>query len=277
MTSPAPVSRARRALAFVLVLVVVAVVNVATGLAVHSQSGAFFVGPFGILAQLPFAALLAVLCWAIVVRVGSVPTERTPFAPELELSLRELGAGISVGIAVLAALIGCLAAIGAVTITPGDPFWPLLPSALISFVVDATIQQVALVSFALAVQGAGRRPGVGALGLATVMFVLPHVPIASGPVYLLNVALFAVLTLLLTFRREKPSLAAAVGLHGGWNTALVVCDGASELFPGEAALLFRMDAHDTLWTGGAAGLESGLAYTLPCLALLVIVIALRAR
>jgi hypothetical protein len=80
----------------------------------------------------------------------------------------------------------------------------------------------------------------------------------AGPVALLNVGLIGVFLGLL---RAHFTLWAAVGLHSGWNTLLILLSMPCSGFHFDGLLATEVSG-PTLWTGGGFGVEASLLATI---------------
>lgn len=239
-------------------LLAVVVANGAALALVLGRGTTFMLGPLGGLLQLPIVLVLAAVVHQVLTRILGMPPERTGLVPRWK-SVRELGLGLGCGVAgvvVIASLVLGTAEARGITAPSGS-----LLVGLVSFTVNAGLQQLGLVGLALAFGPSDRAPTPAGFAVALLFFVATHASESVAPIYLSNVALFGLATLgLFAARRD---LAWAVGLHGAWNTTLVFVGGASLEGPGTLELV-AWTPHDELWSGGAAGFEHGLANTLVC-------------
>jgi hypothetical protein len=240
------------------VLLAVVVANGAALALVIGRGTDVMLGALGGLVQLPIVlALGAALHW-VLTRLLHLPPERTGLVPT-KRDVLDLGAGLASGVLGVA-VIAMLALASAEVRTAAAPS-PAALSALASFTVNAALQQLALVGLAFALGPRQGAPAPLGLGLSLAFFVLTHASESVAPVYLSNVALFGLATLGLFVARR--GLGWAVGLHGGWNTALFLAGGVS--LDGAGALQWlSWTPRDVLWSGGPAGFEHGLANTVVC-------------
>lgn len=203
----------------------------------------FMLGPLGALLQVPLVLGLGVAArWILGPRAAGW------FAPS-RAAVVELGAGLLLGTLAVAAIAGLVAIVSAPSGAPA-----FSPAALASFTVNAALQQVGLAGVALAASDPRRGLGPDGVAFAVAFFTVTHAQESTAPLYLLNVALFALATLGVTAARRR--LALAAGLHGGWNAALFFVGGV----PLEGSTPAVSWAHtEAAWSGGAAGFEHGLA------------------
>lgn len=256
-----------RALPFALLFVALVVANGLGVALVFAHGFAFSMGLWGLLLQIPVTTALALAVFAILTRIKEVPPERVGLSFDRR-ALRQLSLSTIASVLLIGAATLLLAGVGLLDLrlAPGASLAtvPVLLVGLLASWVNALLQQLGLQGIAQAL-GPDRSVSFPAVGFSVLLFVGTHASESQAPIYLANVALFAVLTSILFHRGPRPSYGAAVGLHGGWNAAMVFLG----LIPGgEELALFRAEGRDVLFSGGAAGLESGLAYGV----LLVVVI-----
>jgi hypothetical protein len=189
--------------------------------------------------------------------VKKLPAEETGVVAD-GATLRGFALGTLAGFAGVALVAGALVAMGAATIRwRAVPGWVLGPG-LVAFALNALFQQLGVQSLALAARG-GPRMTWGAAVLPLLMFVGPHLAPGVTAAYAVNVTLFGAITMALFFRGDRPSYGAPAGFHGAWNLAML----ALGLLPeGRSLAAFEWSPGERLWSGGDAGPESGLAYSL---------------
>ncbi len=238
----------RRVGAFAAVLAALVVTNGAAGALVLADGLAGMARP-GALAA---ATVLLGALWAAVVAIlraaGTAPADTGLWPTRATPGWVAAGAGGAVVAA--AGLVGATVAAGA-SVTAGTPAVPVAATAA-ALVVNAAFQDVGLFGLGAAAGGGRGWLAAGAL------FVATHLAESTAPLYVLNVALFAALLVRLGRRGGGVDAALPIGVHAGWNAALVLA-GA---LPGTAEVAaVRWSAPPSAWTGGAGGVEAGLAYT----------------
>ena len=219
---------------------------------------AFMVTPQGVGLGVALTLALAAACGAVLARTKGLDRDaaglRVDARAALELALATAGSFVGA-----VALIATLSATGLGMLR----WWKGLSPAAIALtlaasVANAAFQQLGLQSLGLAARGAtGSALGPSAVTLG--LFVATHATLSLAPVYLLNVALFGALTLAMFYGPARRSYAAPVGFHGGWNAALMLL-GALPGSDAIAAVVWH--GAPSLWSGGALGVEHGLANTL---------------
>ncbi|MFO0626013.1 MAG: hypothetical protein U0325_10390 [Polyangiales bacterium] len=243
-----------------VVLITIVVTGALTG-GVYARGLAFTLGPVGAVAHLPalavqVALVAALLRWAkgmTRAEAGLVVTPRDLGALALTLLVTTLG---------LVALVGLAGALtGHPLARSGGAASPVaLLVAALSFVGSSAVQQVTTQSLALATSPAGGISRGGA-AVAVAVFVLAHAQASQAPLYLANVALFALAGLALFTASRRRSYALPLGLHAGWNFAQVALLGAP--VPGQANTLapLRWPGGPPWLFGGANGLDEGVLFT----------------
>lgn len=246
------------------VLVVFATTVVVTGVltaGVYARGLAFTLGPVGALVHVPALAVLMALASVALVRVKGL----TRVEAGLQFEAGDLGAFARASTATVVGLVALVFAAGALSghpltrganaVSPG-----LLLAAFVSFVGSSAVQQVTLQSFAIAASPHAR-PSRGGVAFAVGMFVLAHVQVSHSPLYLANVALFALASIAL-FHGPRPSYALPFGFHAGWNFAQVALLAAPTGAPDANPVApWRWPQGASLLFGGAAGLDEGLLFT----------------
>lgn len=259
----------------VLAILVALVVSNGLGVVVVFQHGfGFSFSWLGALLQLPIALGLGAACFFILTKGKGLTAIQSGFCFARGMVL-EAGVAVLVGVACVALLMAGLAGLGALDLLRASSSLGALGVlvGLAASLINAALQDFGLGSLALAASREGE-VSAGALLVSVGLFTLTHAPGATSVIYLLNVALFGLTLVLLFFRTPQPSYGAAIGLHGGWNFALLLSGGV----PGAEALAFaRATPHDTLLSGGSAGPESGLVYLLLVATLATVSYALRRR
>ncbi|HRI69588.1 MAG TPA: hypothetical protein PK156_35395 [Polyangium sp.] len=259
-----------RILPFVLVLVAVAVTSAASGFCfIGGFDGAS--SPSIVAAQTVILALMALVSWAVLARMRKLAPEVMGFEVTPRAA-KELPIGFVVGV-VCPALVAI-----ALTITHVAPFRMsgappsvlILVFALLGFVVNGALQQVQLQSLVVVGSRDGRA-SVGAIAGAQFVFVGMHAAQHAEPIYVLNVLFFGLLTTLLFFRGGRASYALPIGLHAGWNFAEVCLMGMQmEGVPAHHLGIAEWPANEHFYSGGAMGLEGGIAVIPMFLVLLAI-------
>lgn len=237
-----------------------------------SRGYAFMVSPAGLGLGLALTVALAAACGAVLARTKGLDRD----AAGLRLDARagvELVVATGGAFACVVALVAALASTG-----QGALAWKgISPVAvvltIVASVVNAGFQQLGLQSLGLAARGEhGRWLGPSALTLA--LFVATHAAVSQAPIYLLNVALFGALTIAMFFGPSRRSYAAPTGFHGGWNAALMLLGALPE---SDAVSASTWHGRASILSGGAHGVESGLAYTLSLVAVGAVVALTRSQ
>lgn len=245
-----------------LVLVSVVVANGAALALVLGRGTAFMLGPLGGLLQVPIVLGLGVAVHQILARLLGEHIDRTGLVPSRR-DLPDLALGLLSGVGGVAAISLLVSATSEARVVASPS--PAVLLALLSFTVNAALQQLALVGLVLAL-GASDGPSRLGLAFSLLFFVATHASESVAPIYLVNVALFGLATLGLFVARR--GLGWATGLHGAWNTVLV-CAGGVPLEGAGGVQLLAWSTPDTTpdgtWSGGSAGFEHGLANTVVCL------------
>lgn len=257
--SPAPVrsSRAKRFFLSapvriflgVLALGVTAFGTLAVIKAVTPSPAARFMWPYLL------AAALVVLVYRGFIRL----TERRPI---VELSLggagRELGLGVLIGAAAVAAAIALLAATGSYRIASVNPWSAAIAAPLAEMLFVGLIEEI--VFRALLFRITERALGtVAALIISALLFSLAHLGGDINPLGLINTALAGLMLsgAWLVTRR----LWLCIGVHAAWNYVLgSVFSIAVSGHPAKGLLVGVLSGPDWV-TGGAYGLEQSIATT----------------
>lgn len=228
-----------------------------------SRGYAFMVTPWGLGLGVALTLALAAACGAVLARTKGLDRDAAGLRVDARAA-RELALATAGSIVCVVALIATLSAAGLGTLRGWKGLSPVAVALTVAAsVANAAFQQLGLQSLGLAARGAtGSALGPSAVTLA--LFVATHATLSQAPVYLLNVALFGALTLALFFGPARRSYAAPVGLHGGWNAALMLL-GALPESDTVAACVWH--GAPSPWSGGAHGVEHGLAYTVALVAL----------
>ena len=249
---------ATRVWPFAAVFGCVLALNGAAMALLFSRGYAFMVSPWGLCLGVALTLALAAACGAVLSRTKGLDRDaaglRVDARAAVELALATAGSFVCV-----AALIAALSATGLGMLR----WWKGLSPAAIALTVAASVanaafQQLGLQSLGLAARGA-TGSALGPSAVTLLLFVATHATLSHEPVYLLNVALFGALTIALFFGPARRSYAAPVGFHGGWNAALMLL-GALPGSDAIAAVVWH--GAPSPWSGGAHGVEHGLAYTL---------------
>jgi membrane protease YdiL (CAAX protease family) len=205
----------------------------------------------------------AALVYGGIVRLVRRPPATWGARPAPE-ALRGAARGLVWGIGLAAMTVGLCLAGGArllVRPAPEESYWAVVAPLVVGLALAALLEELLFRGFPLARLAEGVGPAVGSVML-TVGFVAAHAgnPAVSG-VGLVNIGLASLLLCAAFF--APGGLATAVGLHLGWNAALVLGADApvSGLRFGLPALEFAPGPW-AWWTGGAFGPEGGVAATL---------------
>lgn len=258
----------RRILPTLAVFAATALVTGALGATVYGRGLAFTLGPLGAAAHVPALALQLALTRAALVRLKGLSPASCGLrvdAGDLR-ALAAMTAATALGLAVFVALTGAL--LGHPVGRSANPVDPLaLLVALLSFVGSSAVQQVTTQSLALAASP-GERVTLGGAAVAVAVFVLAHAQVSTAPVYLANVALFGAAAVALFAGGSRPSYAAPLGMHAGWNFAQVALLGAPSGDAANPIAPLRWPEGAPRWFGGAHGFDEGLLFPLALLPLL---------
>lgn len=242
--------------ASLLVVVASIVVNAAAIPLVFSRGLAWLATPLGLVAQVPFLVAVALLVRVVLRRWRGLDAAALGVAP-----VATAGAlwPFVVGLAFPVVTAGALVLLGHGTFASSTIDAGLVGALVVgalSTAVNAALQDVTLVGLALAAASSTTRVTRGALAVSVAFFVFGHLPVSQEPVYVVNVALFGLLALLLFEPASSPrSFASTVAFHTGTNVSFVFFIG-SPATEGVTSLL-GLTGSDAVWSGGAAGLESG--------------------
>ena len=250
-----------RVLPFVLVLFAVVVTSAASGFCfVGGFDGAS--SPSILVAQMLILAVMALVSWAVLARMRKLAPEVLGFEATSRAA-KELPIGFVVGMVcpALVALVLTMTQVAPFRLSATPPSALLIVLAIVGFAVNGALQQVQLQSLAVV----GSRDGkasIGAIAGAQFIFVGMHAAQHAEPIYVLNVALFGVLTSLLFFWGGRASYALPMGLHAGWNFAEVCLLGMQmEGVPAHHLGIAEWPVVGQFYSGGAMGLEGGIAVT----------------
>lgn len=258
---------------FIAIFIAYALVNGIAGATLFSRGFGFMLGPVGTALGAVFTLAVAASTTVVLSRMKGITPRDAGFHFDAGF-VRELFAATVGGALSVVAIVGALTLMGAASLT-----WNGLPSwafgvGLVAFWINAGLQQIGMQGLWLALRRGERSTWTEAL-LPLALFIGSHLMISHAPIYVLNVALFAVATMLLFTRKTPPSYAGPVGLHGGWNAAMLFFG----TFPENPNLsAFAWTPRGAAWlTGGAAGIESGALYALVIAAVGAGLYALRQR
>lgn len=261
----------RRVIAFVLVLLLTVALNVLAMALVFSRGVAFASSALGLAIQVPLVVAMAAGCGAVLVKVRGMTRPDARFVWHVRSPV-ELACAIALASLVLLVVAFVVVVTGAeLRTSSASPSVFIIVVALVSCVVNAAFQQIALQSMALAAAGTSSRSRVLAFIGACAFFTLTHAVETTSPVFLANVMCFALLTSLLFHAR---GYAAAIGFHGGWNFTRMtilgapIAEGAPDTVTASttSAGYFVWPLEPALVTGGVHGPDAGVA----CLAVLAL-------
>jgi hypothetical protein len=262
-----------RVIAVLLVLIASVAVNALAMALVFSRGFAFLITVPGLLDQIPFLVVLALLVRFVLARTR--PFDDDALGCGRDQNIPGLVIGTFVGAATTTGVGLILIALGAATEKEGAA--PDVITALVglaSSLVNAAIQQLTLIGVALAASKT-RSLSLGAILLTSFFFVGAHLGADATPLYVANVFAFAVICCALFQIRGYSSWLLPIGFHGGTNIAVLLVTGSPEV-DGVPSLL-HVVGRDSLWSGGTAGLESGLGLLVMNIALVVVSFGIRAR
>lgn len=214
----------------------------------------------GLIVVLP-AALFA--SWVTVERLERLPLSALGL-PGGSAAVGGFARGTGLGVLIMAATIGLLAAAGWVSWSdaPGG-IGPYLVSAALLCVVlagAAFTEELLFRGYPLQVLAEGSG-GAVAIGITSVAFGLLHAGNPNvGPLPLINIALAGVLLGLAYWRTY--SLWFASGVHFGWNWTMGAFGLSVSGLDLELAGLEATLRGPAIWTGGSFGPEGGLVTTL---------------
>ena len=175
--------------------------------------------------------------------------------------------GIALGVGAIALATAVAFAAGGFERTGAAVSEPSLPTGavgLVAFVLSSVFQEVFLVSGLMATLRA-RWALWPAILLPGVLFALFHLGGDGATVVAaINEVLFAVVAGLLFFgpRDRSPALGGPVAWHTAWNMAITFAVGVSLSGTADPWGLFGLRSTDSLWSGGAFGIEGGLGASL---------------
>lgn len=171
------------------------------------------------------------------------------------------GAGLGLALAALALLAGVMGAGGAIT-TDGGTLREFARRAAVVLAIllpAALAEEMLFRGYPLSrlATAFGRGPAVATLALP---FALLH---AGNPeVTLLGLTNIAIVAVLLSLAYFTPgALAAAWGLHFGWNATLMLSDAPVSGVDFRIPMLEYLPAQPDWWSGGTFGPEGGLVAT----------------
>ena len=189
----------------------------------------------------------------------------------LSLGFTKRGAGVEYAVGMLGGIVLfglpvllCMAA-GTLTLTPAEPAPSLLPLllCLVGFLIQGASEELLCRSYLMVSLSRGLPPWVCAV-INALLFSLLHVgnPNVSA-IALVNIFLFGILASILTLRRGSVWMVCAV--HSMWNFAQgnlfgIPVSGLAGL-PSPLRAEVAEGGWQTLVSGGAFGLEGGLAVT----------------
>ena len=211
---------------FVAVFIALTVVNGGANVALFSRGFGFMLSPVGTALGALFTLLIAGASALVLSRVKRITPVDAGLVPRRGFGSALLMATVA-GVGSVVAIVAILSLTGAATLTwRGAPPW-VWGVGILAFWLNAALQQIGLQSLWLSLRGGDRSTWREAV-LPLALFVGSHAAISHAPLYLLNVALFGVATMLAFSRATPPSYAAPVGLHGGWNAAMLFFGTFSE-------------------------------------------------
>jgi len=270
-TSPPPRSRGAAIATFAAVLVATAVLAVFAQGALVRDGLAASVSPFATAGWLGLAIAGSAIAWAALVRWRGLE----PACAGLTFTMAEaLDAAIGLAVGAIAALaaFGACVLVGALELgARAPPEMAPTPDvaivALVAFAAGALFQQVTTVAGLVGSLRLAFSDATSALVPAAIFAALrvtqPHASLVST----WNAGLVAVACTVfflsgpLVGRRAGPSLGLSVGLHAGWSFTIPIALG-SPLAGSSAPWVFvRTTSTNDAWTGGAYGLEGGVAAT----------------
>jgi len=262
--------------ASLLVVVASIAVNAAAIPLVFSRGLAWLATPLGLVAQVPFLVVIALLVRLVLRRFRGLDTAALGVAP---LATARAIAPLVVGLAFPVVAAGALVLKGHGTFTPASLDAGLVGALVVgalSTAVNAALQDVTLVGLALAASSSTSRVTRGAFAVSVAFFVFGHLPVSQAPVYVVNVALFGALALLFFEPASTTrSFLSTVAFHTGTNVSFVFFIG-SPTTEGVTSLL-GLTGTDETWSGGAAGLESGAVLVVVYAILLAALLVYRRR
>ena len=213
-------------------------------------------------------SLFATLATVAVVLLYCLLAERRSL---LSLGFTKRGAGVEYAVGILGGIVLfglpvllCMAA-GTLTLTPAEPAPTLLPLllCLVGFLIQGASEELLCRSYLMVSLSRGLPPWVCA-AINALLFSLLHVgnPNVSA-IALVNIFLFGILASILTLRRGSVWMVCAV--HSMWNFAQgnlfgIPVSGLAGL-PSPLRAEVAEGGWQTLVSGGAFGLEGGLAVT----------------
>lgn len=196
--------------------------------------------------------------------------EKRPFwtmGYELKHAIPQYLRGFLIGAAMFSGAVGILALFGAVEVKGDDPsqvgFAALggVMIVLVGWIVQGGAEEILLRGWALPVIGARYKPWIGLLVSSLLFAVMHGLNPGLNAIALLNLALFGVFAGLYAMR--EGSLWGISALHSVWNWVQGNIFGfkVSGLDVGGGSLLNLKTTGADWLTGGAFGLEGGLAVT----------------
>jgi hypothetical protein len=225
----------------------------------------------------PWTAALTIAA-AAVAYVGYVRlVERRPVR---ELSLRgavpEFAAGAAIGTALIASVVGVLAAIGALRLGPGGTAAAVLPAAISLAAMSGFVEEVVVrgVVFRIVEEALGTWP---AIVLSAALFGAGHLgnPGAtwwSGAAIAIEAGVLLAAAYLITRR-----LWLAIGLHAAWNFTEAGVFGVAVSGHDVPGLLRATPAGPPLLSGGAFGAEASIVAVVLCTAAGALLLVMAAR
>jgi hypothetical protein len=220
----------------------------------------------GAMAVLHLAAALGAL-WAVLLRSGRYAAAALGLVWTRQTAAQGL-LGLVYGAALAAGAVGLAVAAGALVLRPADvaahPGPGVLLGVVATLAVSALFEELAFRS-GITAPLAVALPRWLALGGPSVAFALghllnPHLSVLA----MLNTALAGLwLSLLFLDRANRPTapaLGAVTGAHAGWNLALYLLGVPISGFQLPGRFVVALSTQE-LWSGGAYGVEGGLAAT----------------
>lgn len=226
--------------------------------------------PMIIGAQTIILVVMVLMVWAVLSRMRGFTRETMGFDTSSR-AMKELPIGFVLGVVApgIVALVLTITHIAPFRASPTPPSVLTLLFVMVGFFVNGALQQVQLQSLVVVGSRDGRI-SFGAMALAQFVFVGMHAGQHADPIYVLNVALFGLLTSFLFFRGGRASYALPIGLHAGWNFAEVCLMGLQmDDIPPHHLGIAQWPANERFYSGGSLGLEGGVAVLPMFLVLLV--------
>jgi membrane protease YdiL (CAAX protease family) len=238
------------------------------------------VGPLATVGWLVVSAYAVGMVWLVLVRWQRRDPASLGFHQRtLTVGNVVAGTALGVGAITLGTLIAFAAGgferTGAAAVEPSGP---VISVALVAFVLSSVLQEVFLVSGLMTTLRA-RWTMWPAILLPGILFALFHLGgDGSTAVAAVNEVLFAITAALLFFGTgdRPPALGGPIAFHTAWNVTITFAVGVSLSGTATPWGLFGFRSADSLWSGGAFGIEGGLGGTL-ALAAVIAGLVLRRR